>query len=184
MQVFSLTSDVQVAAAIALRDRARAAFAPYLGADCDGRYDNGRLCLIYDHPINETLAGGPFPSGEWSLFTPVSHYAHVVQWFTAHYLDTWPGFSLLVHTNTGCEYEDHSSFALWAGAPWPLNLEIFTKGQQTDEFDHQRGDAGNPVCSLKGDTCGTVAEGGQQVVCCASAGVCACGAASCVCAAA
>lgn len=47
------------------------------GADCDGRYDEGRLCLIYDHDINSTLDGGPFPSGEWSMFTPVSYYAQV-----------------------------------------------------------------------------------------------------------
>ena len=76
--VFTL-SDQQIASATALRDAARTYFAPYLGADCDGRYDNGRLCLIYDHPINETLDGGPFPSGEWSMFTPVAHYAVAVQ---------------------------------------------------------------------------------------------------------
>jgi aromatic ring-cleaving dioxygenase len=52
------------------------------------------------------------------MFTPVSYYAEVVAWFTQHYTDTWPGFSLLVHTNTGCEYEDHSKWALWAGTPW------------------------------------------------------------------
>ena len=39
--VFSLTSDVQIAAAIALRDLARKAFAPYTGDDCPSRYDNG-----------------------------------------------------------------------------------------------------------------------------------------------
>jgi hypothetical protein len=107
--VYSLTSDQQVAAAIALRASARAALAPYLGPDCDGRYDNGRLCMILDHPINETLAGGPFPSGEWSVFTPVTYLPVVLSWFTQHYTDTWPGFSLLLHTNTGCEYEDHST---------------------------------------------------------------------------
>ena len=62
--MYSLTSDVQITAAIRLRDSAREFFRPYLGADCDGRYDNGRLCMILDHPINETLVGGPFPSGE------------------------------------------------------------------------------------------------------------------------
>jgi hypothetical protein len=35
-----------------------------LGPDCDGRYDNGRLCMITDHPLNETLDGGPFPAGD------------------------------------------------------------------------------------------------------------------------
>ena len=98
--VFALTTD-QIAAATALRDAARAHFQPYLGADCTGRYDNGRLCLIFDHDINSTLDGGPFPAGEWSMFTPVTYVAPVLAWFTAHYVDTWPSFSLLLHTNTG-----------------------------------------------------------------------------------
>ena len=83
--VFSLTSDVQVAAAIALRNAARAHFAPYLGADCDGRYDNARLCMILDHNITQPLVGGPFPSGEWSIFTPVQYYSAVLGWATQHY---------------------------------------------------------------------------------------------------
>lgn len=28
--------------------------------------DDGKLCLIYDHAIDETLKGAPFPVGEWS----------------------------------------------------------------------------------------------------------------------
>jgi hypothetical protein len=27
-----------------------------LGPDCDGRYDNGRLCMITDHPLNAPTA--------------------------------------------------------------------------------------------------------------------------------
>jgi hypothetical protein len=58
-------------------------------------------------------------------------------------------------------------------------MEIFAKGQQTDEFGHTRGDAGNPVCAPTGDACGTVAEGGQQIVCCT--GTCKCTAPTCMC---
>lgn len=54
--VFDASDPVALDQAIALREAARAQFAPLLGEDCDGRYDNGRLCLIYDHRINETLA--------------------------------------------------------------------------------------------------------------------------------
>lgn len=102
--VYSLTDDQQVAAAEELRALAREAFKDYLGPDCscasdpDCRYDNGRLCLIYDHGANESLSGGPFPSGEWSMFTPVDYYGFVVPWFTQNYLRTSPYFSLLVHT--------------------------------------------------------------------------------------
>jgi hypothetical protein len=37
--------------------------------------------------------------------------------------------ALLVHTNTGCEYEDHSKWALWAGQKWqvhPLLLQHYS----------------------------------------------------------
>ena len=45
------------------------------GPDCDNLFDNGRLCFIMDHPLNTST--DPFPSGEWSLFTPVDYYAQV-----------------------------------------------------------------------------------------------------------
>jgi aromatic ring-cleaving dioxygenase len=62
--------------------------------------DNGRLCMVYDHNItNDTI--GPFAIGEWSMSVPVHYYSAVVPWFTQHRGQ----FSLLVHPNTGCEYE-------------------------------------------------------------------------------
>lgn len=160
--VFMLTSDDQLARAEALRDKTRAAFTEMglLGEDCTGRYDNGRLCLIYDHPINETLQGGPFPVGEWSMFVPVSYYAQVIPWFTQNHDD----FSLLVHPNTGCEYEDHDKFAQWTGDKWPLDFSIFDEYTQTNEFDAVRGDEGNPVCLAEGDVCGG-AEGPSGPCC-------------------
>lgn len=37
--------------------------------------DNGKFCFTYDHPINETLKGAPFPVGEWSkLFLKIVTY--------------------------------------------------------------------------------------------------------------
>ena len=113
-----------------------------LGPDCDGRYDNGRLCMITDHPLNETLDGGPFPAGttppplslplfkrhmshagEWSVFVPVDYYQLVVPFMTQQYGDELTTqLALLVHTNTGCEYEDHSKWALWAGQKWQVQL--------------------------------------------------------------
>lgn len=42
--------------------------------------------------------------------------------------------SMLVHPNTGYEYEDHSIWAMWAGDPWPLDMSIFEQGTQTNEF--------------------------------------------------
>ena len=92
-----------------MREVARKEFADILGEDCDARFDNGHLCMINDHDFNTTLDGGPFPSGEWSMFVPVSYYANVMPWFTQNRGE----FSFLIHPNTGCEYEDHSKWTLW-----------------------------------------------------------------------
>ena len=112
--VFNLSDPTSLQPAIALRDKARKQFAPLLGEDCDGRYDNARLCLIFDHPIDKILPGGPFLSGEWSIFVPVHYVQAVLFWFTQHYNEV-PTASLLLHPNTGYEYEDHSTWALWGG---------------------------------------------------------------------
>lgn len=160
--VYDLYDDTQVQEAMALRESAREVFAPLLGTDCDGRYDNGRLCMIDDHEFNTTLAGGPFPSGEWSLFTPVSYLSQVYPWFMQHHRS----LSFLLHPNTGCEYEDHSIWAAWLGQPWPLNMGIFTEGQQTNEFNATRGDTGNPVCLPQHAVCGSKSQGGPQGACC------------------
>jgi hypothetical protein len=82
--VYDLYSVMQTQAALAFREQTRHAFADVLTPDCDGRYDYGRLCLIDDHPLNTTLPNGPFPSGEWSLFTPLPFIGRVVQYFTIH----------------------------------------------------------------------------------------------------
>ena len=125
--VFDLADPTSLPAAIALRDAAREQFSNLLGPDCDGRYDNGRLCLIFDHEISEVLVGGPFFSGEWSMFVPVSYSNAVLFWFTQHYKSV-PTASLLLHPNTGYEYEDHGEWALWAGGAQAINMVIFDQG--------------------------------------------------------
>ena len=122
--------------------------------------------MINDHDFNTTLDGGPFPSGEWSMFVPVSYYANVIPWFTQNRGE----FSFLIHPNTGCEYEDHSKWAMWSGAVWPLNMGIFTEYTQTEEFNATRGDTGNPICMVENDICGLsssngVGEGPAGVCC-------------------
>ena len=74
------------------------------------------LCLNTDEPnfnflvvTNVLIARpsicftGPFPVGEWSIFVPVPYYALVMPWMLQHRGD----FSMIVHPNTGYEYEDH-----------------------------------------------------------------------------
>ena len=92
-------------------------------------------------------------------------------------------FTVPLYSNllAGCEYEDHSLWALWAGQAYPLDLSIFTKQTQTSEFNNTRGDAQNPVCAAAGATCGTAAMGGQQIICCS--GSCSCANYPCTCSA-
>ncbi|CAF0965225.1 unnamed protein product [Rotaria sordida] len=107
--------------------------------------------MIVDHDIeNTTLIGGPFVSGEWSIFLPLGYYAVVTPWL----LQNRGNLSMLLHPNSGYEYEDHSIWAMWAGEPWPLDMSIFEKETQTNEFGHYPGDPDNPVCLLKGAVCG------------------------------
>ena len=49
--VFDLSDSTSLPAAKALRELSREQFSDLLGPDCDGRYDNARLCLIFDHNI-------------------------------------------------------------------------------------------------------------------------------------
>lgn len=170
---YMLTNDAQIKEAGELREEALVAFKDLLGldpvcrgteADPSGRYDNGRLCMIYDHELDTTL--GPFPVGEWSMFVPVHYYERVVPWYVQHRRD----FSLLVHPNTGCEYEDHSKWAQWTGDKWNMDMLIFTPETQTESFNQTRGTPENPVCVSSAGMCavGNPSElaFAPQVVCC------------------
>ncbi len=57
------------------------------------------------------------------MFVPVDYYQLVVPFMTQQYGDELTTqLALLVHTNTGCEYEDHSKWALWAGQKWQVYI--------------------------------------------------------------
>jgi len=68
------------------------------------------LCLF--EPDWEAV--GPFATAQWSVFLMPEDFADIVPWF----LQNRNGYDLLVHPNTGCELEDHSWWALWAGTAW------------------------------------------------------------------
>ncbi|CAF1287283.1 unnamed protein product [Adineta steineri] len=148
---YTLFNPPVVKEALELRNRTRQRFQDYLAPDCTGRYDYGYLCMIDDHDIeNTTLIGGPFVSGEWSIFVPLGDYPLITPWLTQNR----GNLSLLLHPNTGYEYEDHDIWALWAGQRWPLDMSIFDKETQTNEFGHYPGDSDNPVCLSKNGVCG------------------------------
>jgi len=130
--------------------------------------------MIYDHDVtNDTI--GPFAVGEWSMWVPVHYFGTVVPWFSAHRGD----FSLLVHPNTGCEYEDHSTWAIWNGPAWNMDLTIFFPGVQTNEFGQKLGTERNPSCARVQEVCGfgnpSTPGYAPQVSCC-SGSACNCNA--------
>lgn len=196
----------QIDAVQLLRNRTQEHFAPFLGEnpicqgtphDKSGRFgklkndlldifsdtfaDNGRICMIYDHDV-ETETLGPFAVGEWSMFVPVHYYHAVLPWFLMNRGD----FSLLVHPNTGCEYEDHGIRAQWSGMPWQMYLDCCTPLTQTVEFGEKLGTERNPICLAKGGVCGfgdPNSNGyGPQVLCCSGSSCeCASGDSQCYC---
>jgi aromatic ring-cleaving dioxygenase len=91
--------------------------------------------MIYDHNITNGETLGPFAIGEWSMYVPPHYLSTVTPWFIQNRGD----FSVLVHPNTGCEYEDHSNWAQWAGSPWNMDMSIFTEGMQTNKFGESAG---------------------------------------------
>lgn len=171
---YMLTNKDQIQRTGELRDQALKEFANMLGPDpsCrgtqkdpSGRYDNGKLCMITDHDLEHTL--GPFPIGEWSMFVPVHYYSRVVPWFVQHRGE----FNLLVHPNTGCEYEDHGDWAQWTGEKWNLDFSIFKPWEQTESFNQTLGTVENPACLPSQGVCAdgdpTALGFAPQVVCCA-----------------
>jgi len=127
-----------------------------------GRYDNGRLCFIEDHDFTTTLEGGPFPVGEWSMFVPVGYIDLILPWFAQNR----NGLSVLIHPNTGYEYEDHSIWSFWNGNEWPLNMDIFTPLTRTADFEQVRGNEGNPTCRESDVVCGEVGGWVGSTNCC------------------
>eukprot|EP00053_Salpingoeca_punica_P007791 m.70920 g.70920 ORF g.70920 m.70920 type:complete len:237 (+) comp14331_c0_seq4:69-779(+) len=150
---YNFMNEDQIAGAMALRSEAKRALADFAGPDCDGRYDYGRLCFIVDHDFNTTLEGGPFPVGEWSIFVPIPYFAVALQFMMQRHGE----FPLLIHPNTGCEYEDHSIWAMWTGVPSPQPLDLEGAGMipwtQTNEFNTTTTDTTNIPCLNSGMTC-------------------------------
>lgn len=146
--VYNLANDT-VARALDLRERTAKHFEKWLGPECEARFDEGRLCMIRDHDFHEILTVGPFVAGEWSMFVPHPYKTMVVEWLTQNRGE----FSLLVHPNSGWEFDDHTIWAQWTGETWPLNTSPDILGdptKQSNEFGHQRGDEANMVCIRPG----------------------------------
>lgn len=64
---------------------------------------------------------GPHPQSMYQVAFAPDEFARVVPWLMLHR----EGLSVLVHPETGDDYQDHATHSLWLGTPLPLRLEIF-----------------------------------------------------------
>lgn len=76
----------------------------------------------HDAPI------GPHPRSMYQVAFDVPEFHRLVPWLMLNRA----GLSVLVHPNTGDDYEDHARFALWLGPPLPLRLEALRRGGDRD----------------------------------------------------
>ncbi|HZT19229.1 MAG TPA: DOPA 4,5-dioxygenase family protein [Dongiaceae bacterium] len=72
-----------------------------------------KLGRWHDRPV------GPHPRSMYQVAFAVPEFPRLVPWLMLNRA----GLSVLVHPLTGDDYADHARFALWLGAPLPLDLE-------------------------------------------------------------
>ena len=65
---------------------------------------------------------GPFVTGQWSIFLTTEDFEEYVTWITQNR----EGYDILIHPNSGCEIQDHTTWALWAGKPWEIDETVFS----------------------------------------------------------
>src|SRR5579871_3849043 len=76
-----------------------------------------RLGRWHDKPV------GPHPVSMYQVAFAVEDFERLVPWLMLNH----QGLSVLVHPETGNEYEDHARFAMWLGKPIPLTLDKLRK---------------------------------------------------------
>jgi len=77
-----------------------------------------RLGRWHDKPV------GPHPVSMYQVAFSVEDFPRLVPWLMLHR----EGLSVLVHPETGNEYDDHARFASWLGTPIALRLDTLRKG--------------------------------------------------------
>eukprot|EP00048_Salpingoeca_helianthica_P016443 m.232346 g.232346 ORF g.232346 m.232346 type:complete len:203 (-) comp18678_c0_seq1:38-646(-) len=125
------------AQALALRNQFIETFKP--NGTCPTQYHQDFLCMFTVAPA----PSGPFVTAQWAAFVPPAFFHDTVTWIIQRrrqvgWIDAAcrrdrpgptrcgverPSFSVLIHPNSGCEYEDHSHYTLWGGQPMPINMD-------------------------------------------------------------
>ena len=66
---------------------------------------------------------GPHPQSMYQVAFPIEEFPRLVPWLMLNR----QGLTVLVHPQTGDEYEDHARHPLWLGAILPLKLEVLRR---------------------------------------------------------
>lgn len=88
--------------------------------------------LIWERAPNELPEGtpvgrfhektvGPHPHWSFQIAFDAARFDAVVGWLASHR----KGLDVLVHGDTGNDYEDHTQHVMWLGEPAVLDLSVF-----------------------------------------------------------
>lgn len=92
-----------------IAERLRAAIA--------GRFPGARIGNWHDEPV------GPHPVAMYQVAFATENFPRLVPWLMLNR----EGLSVLIHPLTDDSVADHTSFALWLGAPLPLRIDVLRK---------------------------------------------------------
>lgn len=90
----------------------------------------GPICPFpfeFDPTAFPVEAGGPFEAPNFSFFVPKDLLQKAVGWWQQRRRysdgDQLGELDVIVHTNTGCQMNDHTTWSLWMGTTWEMNLK-------------------------------------------------------------
>ena len=85
-----------------------------------GRHFDAAIGNWHDEPV------GPHPVAMYQVVFPSSTFSRLVPWLMLNR----NGLDVLVHPETGNEYDDHTKHSVWLGNPLPLRTERLRRGQR------------------------------------------------------
>lgn len=86
-----------------------------------GRHFDVGIGSWHDEPV------GPHPVAMYQVVFPNSEFSRLVPWLMLNR----NGLDVLVHPETGNEYDDHTKHAVWLGNALPLRTERLRRGPRT-----------------------------------------------------
>ncbi|KJE92493.1 hypothetical protein CAOG_03448 [Capsaspora owczarzaki ATCC 30864] len=116
--LFWQNNEKSTADALALRQVAMDHFNLTNAPLCTGLFDQGRLCAFEP----DMVPAGPFVVAQWSFYFTTEQTGLIIPWFLQHH----EPFTVLFHPNTGCEIEDHTTWAVWGGRPGEIDTSFLT----------------------------------------------------------